>query len=120
MTDSNVTVRDVALTPLDDLNLRHDPIPPVLLEARVAPYADADLASCAAIVREVDRLDTVLGDDYDTGMPPDRRMTATAAAQRVIAYLIPYRGLIREVSGANEREWDLGQAISAGMMRRAG
>lgn len=119
VTDSNVTVGDVAMTPLNDLNLGRDPIPPVLIEARAAPYADADLTSCAAIAGEVDRLDSVLGDDYDTTPPPDRRVTATSAVQQVITFLTPYRGLIREVSGANGRDWNLGQAISAGMMRRA-
>jgi len=56
-----VNATDVALTPTHDLNLKKDPIPPILLRARAAPYGDTDTASCDAIPREVGMLNTVLG-----------------------------------------------------------
>lgn len=120
VTDRDPDVRDVALTPLSDLNLEKDPIPPALLAAREAPYASEGINSCSAIRIEVGNLDAVLGDDYDTASPEERDITSpTRMAQRVVGMLIPFRGLIREVSGANSREFQFREAIAAGLMRRA-
>lgn len=113
------TATDVALTPVTDLNLRRDPIPPILLQAREGPYAVVNTRSCASIALEMGMLNAVLGEDYDTGAIPERTVTPEKVAQQVIAYFIPFRGVIREVSGANRHEWEFRQAISAGLMRRA-
>lgn len=64
-------------------------------------------------------LNAVLGEDYDTAQATERELTPEAVAQKVVAYFIPFRGVIREVSGANRHEWEFRQAISAGLMRRA-
>ncbi len=119
VTDRNPNVRDVAMTPLSDLNLEKDPIPQVLLTAREAPYASAGLNTCSAIRSEVGNLDAVLGDDYDTASPDEREMTPTGVAKTVVGMLIPFRGIIREVSGANRHEFQFREAIAAGLMRRA-
>ena len=119
VTDRTPSVREVALTPLSDLNLAKDPIPPVLLRARQAPYANNGLSNCTAILSEVGNLDAVLGDDFDTSSPDDREITPTGVAQRVVGMLIPFRGIIREVSGANNHEFQFREAIAAGLMRRA-
>lgn len=112
---------DIALTPLGDLNLRNDPIPPLLLAAREAPYDPAGIRNCRDITRLVGELDVVLGADYDTEVPDDggRNISAGNIAQRLLGSLIPFRGIIREVSGANEHERDFREAIAAGMTRRA-
>ena len=119
VTDPEASVADVALTPLTDLNLARDPIPPVLMQARVAPYARGGIAGCADILREVANLDAVLGDDFDTSPPQDRDLSVTNLAQRVVGSFIPFRGIIREISGANAREYEWREAIAAGLMRRA-
>lgn len=120
VTDRDPDVRDVAMTPLSDLNLEKDPIPQVLLDARQAPYASDGIDSCSAIRSEVGNLDAVLGDDYDTASPEERDITSpTRVAQRVVGMFIPFRGLIREVSGANSHEFQFREAIAAGLMRRA-
>ena len=113
------TIREVALTPLTDLNLNQDEIPPLLLAAREQPYAHSGVATCPDILRQVADLDTILGDDYDTLPPQDDGISVTNLAQRVLGSFIPFRGIIRELSGANERQRDFREAISAGMMRRA-
>lgn len=120
VTGDNPTAIDVALTPVEDLNLRKDPIPPILLQARSeGPYATNNTASCAGIAQELGMLKAVLGEDYDTAEATGRELTPEAVAQKVVAYLIPFRSVIREVSGANKHEWEFRQAISAGLMRRA-
>ena len=120
VTGNNPTAVDVALTPVEDLNLRKDPIPPILLQARAGgPYATDNTASCLSIAQEMSMLNAVLGEDYDTVQATGRELTPEAVAQKVIAYFIPFRSVIREVSGANKHEWEFRQAISAGLMRRA-
>ncbi|MEO5705931.1 MAG: hypothetical protein ABIQ46_02735 [Alteraurantiacibacter sp.] len=116
---NDASVRDVAMTPLTDLNLGNDPIPDLLLAARDAPYNDGGMSSCADVTRLVGELDVVLGTDYDMQIPEDSSISAGNIAQRVLGSFIPFRGIIREVSGANEHERDFREAIAAGMMRRA-
>lgn len=112
---------DVALTPLGDLNLRSDPIPQILLDARQATYDPFGIRNCRDLVQKVEELDAVLGPDFDTEVPDTdgRDLSAGNIAQRLLGSLIPFRGVIREVSGANEHERDFREAIAAGMTRRA-
>ena len=118
--DQDTTVGEVAMTPLDDLNLTKDPIPPILLQAVEEPYASPPTQECEDIRVEIGDLDAVLGDDYDTAPPADRSdVDAGGIVKRIVGWLIPYRGIIREVSGANKHEWEFRQAIAAGLMRRA-
>lgn len=117
--DPDPSVRDVALTPLSDLNLNKDEIPEILLVARSAPYSNAGLASCSDIRNAVGDLDAVLGDDYDTYIPEEHNVSATDVAQRVVGSFIPFRGIIREISGARAHEREFREAIAAGLMRRA-
>ena len=65
------------------------------------------------------RLDAVLGEDIDIAQAPGRKLKAGKAAQSVIGSFIPFRGLIREISGANEQERRLQSAIYAGTARRS-
>ena len=65
------------------------------------------------------RRNAVLGEDYDTAVLPERELSPERVAQQIVAYFIPFRGVIREVSGANRHEYEFRQAISAGLMRRA-
>lgn len=106
-------------TPVTDLNLRKDAIPPLLLAAQTDPYGLAGLHRCAEIAAEVSRLDAVLGEDIDIAQAPGGRTSAGKVAQQVIGWLIPFRGLIRELSGASEQERRLQLAIYAGSARRS-
>lgn len=117
--DPEPTVEDVAKTPLTTLNLARDPIPPVLLQARAAPYANQGISGCDDIRREVADLEAVLGDDFDTTPPEERAVSAGGVAQSLLGSLIPFRGVIRELSGAKAHEHNFREAISAGLMRRA-
>lgn len=119
VTDRNPDALDVAMTPLSDLNLARDPIPPILLWANENPYANEGLEDCANIRSGIADLDAVLGDDADTETEEERRLTVTGVAQRAVGMFIPFRGIIREISGANSHEYKFRQAIAAGLMRRA-
>lgn len=111
---------DIVTTPLQDANLKKKRIPEVLELARGGPYDMAGLSSCASINRKIAALSGVLGTDFDT--PEDRRPNrgrqAASVGKSVVASLIPFRGVIREVSGAAaaQREWDA--AVDAGIARR--
>ncbi|AKH41338.1 hypothetical protein FHS61_003198 [Altererythrobacter atlanticus] len=119
VTDDSVTATDVAMTPLEDLNLRKDPIPPVLLRARDNPYANPGIETCSHVRQEIGDLDAVLGEDFDTASPDQRKLSAEKVAKQVVGSFIPFRGVIREVTGANKHAYEFSKAIVAGLMRRA-
>ncbi len=119
----NVTANDVVTKPLSDINLKKKPVPEVLEAAIERPYTLAGLKSCARIQTAVRGLDAVLGDDIDAveelTRGQKRGNTAGNVAKSVVGSLIPFSGVIREISGANnnERRWQV--AIYAGSVRRA-
>lgn len=119
VTDNSPGVRDVAMTPLSDLNLARDPIPEVLIWARNNTYDSTGMESCENIRVGIGDLDAVLGDDVDAGSEEEGRINPGSVAQSVVGMFIPFRGIIREVSGANSHEYEFRQAIAAGLMRRA-
>lgn len=120
---SNVTAEDVASTPLSDLNLKKDEVPPILLSAREATYDLGGLRTCRAIGAEIVQLDAVLGPDIDVASDKTRdekRGNAVGnVAKSVLTSFIPFGGVIREVSGAasRERQWQV--TLYAGASRRA-
>lgn len=119
LTDDTVTVGDVATTPLSDLNLSKDEIPAILTKALDNPYDRTGIQGCAQIISAVRVLDAILGDDLDITNPDKRGVNAGRVAQWAVGSFIPFRGLIREISGAKAHERSMRDAITAGMMRRA-
>ncbi|WEK47201.1 MAG: hypothetical protein P0Y56_02660 [Candidatus Andeanibacterium colombiense] len=119
VTDRTVTARDVGMTPIQDLNLEKDEIPPLLLAAQNDPYSTAGLKKCANYATAVKELDDVLGPDFDVATPAERKMTFGTVAKSVVGSFIPFRGVIREISGANKHAQDFQDAIVAGLMRRS-
>lgn len=109
---------DVARTPLDDFNIDTDEIPPVLVKAVQDPYDATGLIGCNHIVAEIAVLDNLLGPDFDIPQEEGGGISAGRVAQSVVGSFIPFRGIVREVSGANERRRELQTAITAGMVRR--
>ncbi|MBC2668058.1 hypothetical protein ACFOON_12015 [Novosphingobium piscinae] len=119
VTDRDPSAVDVMATPVGDLNLRKGEIPPILLAAQNDTYSLSGLRRCSDLAAEVRRFDAVLGDDFDTAQAADRKLSAGKVAQSVVGSFIPFRGLIREISGANESERRLQYAIYAGSARRS-
>ncbi len=119
ITDDSVTAGDVVLTPLTDLNLTREQIDALLVQARAAPYDLTGIQRCSDIIAAVQQLDILLGEDYDTAEAKRRGVDAGRVAQWAVGTFIPFRGLIREVSGARAHERKVRDAILGGMMRRA-
>lgn len=111
---------DIATQPLQDANLKTKRIPEVLELARGGPYSTTGLRNCTAIKARIAVLDQQLGADFDTpeDLRPDRGKQAANVGKSVVQGLIPFRGVIREVTGAAaaQREWDA--AVDAGIARR--
>lgn len=113
-------VTEVAKTPLRDLNIDARDIPAVLLTAERNPYAQNGMDSCDALVTQIAALDTVLGADYDIAESGSNdRLSEGRIGQSVVGSIMPFRGVVREVTGAASNDRAMRAAYTAGMVRRA-
>jgi hypothetical protein len=106
--------------PLRDLNLVRADIPPVLIQTLDNPYARPSSLSCERLAARIADLDAVLGEDYgaqDRATGDARPMLLSAVASTVTD-LLPMRGWIRKLSGADRHEREVREAIRAGAVRR--
>ena len=127
VTQTGEGLADAALSPLEDLNLRRDQIPP-LLAGMQSPYDLPENLGCDQIVAMIAELDGVLGPDWDTSNPDERLNTEKLADEAADAALgavetgvtgwIPYRGLLREATGAATHLRKYNQAYKIGAQRR--
>ncbi|MDR7333081.1 hypothetical protein [Roseateles asaccharophilus] len=118
-------VTNAATTPLSDLNVVRADIPDVLKAAAAAPYAMPADASCTGLAAAVQALDEVLGPDLDapaakgnTGLLERGEDAATGALQRTAEGVMPFRGWVRKLSGAERYAKQVSAAITAGGVRR--
>lgn len=116
--DRDPTVRDIATTPIQDLNLSRDEIPAVLQHAAVAPYDVEGLAGCENIAAAIAGLDEVLGPDMDIATEQGGNISVGRVAKSAVGSLIPFRGIIREITGAADHQRQFEEAIYAGAVRR--
>jgi hypothetical protein len=131
-------VRDAGLTqtatqPLSDLNLVRSDIPPVLLAALKAPYAEPAGHSCTTLASELQALDLALGSDQDAKGRADPNLVERAvdavgqaavgtvknSVNTVVDGVIPFRSWVRKLSGAEEHSGTAAAALQAGILRRA-
>ena len=111
---------EVAKTPLRDLNIDARDIPEALQIAARDPYATQGMETCNAIVTEIANLDMVLGADYDIAEADGNdRLSEGRIGQSIVGSILPFRGVVREVTGAAGNERLLRAAYTAGMARRA-
>ncbi|WP_379921194.1 hypothetical protein [Erythrobacter sp. R86502] len=111
---------EVAKTPLRDLNIDGRDIPEVLVAAAADPYALPAGGTCNALVSEIAALDTVLGADYDIANDDGNdRFSQGRIGQSVVGSILPFRGILREVTGAAGNDRALRAAYTAGMVRRS-
>lgn len=122
---------DAAMAPLEDLNLKREQIPLILQDSVNKPYDLTGLDRCDAIAREVRKLDALLGKDFDEPPPPkdDSSMAdksgkmannaAVGAVRGASRSIIPFRGLVRQMTGADAHAKEVDTAIQAGKVRRA-
>lgn len=114
------TIKDTANSVAEPFDGKE--VPPKLLAVQGDPYSLAGLGKCSAIIREVTELDEVLGPDVNQTVEKDRdkkrEETAGRVAGSVAGSIIPFRGLIGEVTGANAERRRYAEAVYAGTVRR--
>lgn len=97
-------------------------IPPKLKSIQDNPYSMRGMRGCAAIIAEVRELNEVLGADVNERVSKSkakkREETAGRVAGSAIGSIIPFRGLIGEVTGANAERRRYNKAVYAGTVRR--
>jgi len=118
---------DAALSPLEDVNLKRAKIPEKFKEIR-NPYLVDVQTDCEQIGKEVMSLDVLLGRDWDIPPPDKKGMSDRAADGASTAFLdavssgasglIPYRGIVRTVTGANSHATKVRKAYERGSHRR--
>ena len=111
---------DIVTQPLQDANIKQKRIPEVLELARDGPYETTGLNKCPSLNRAIADLTAVLGADFDT--PDERKVNrgqqAANVGKGVVQSLIPFRGVIREVTGAAGAQRKYDAAVDAGIARR--
>ncbi len=129
-TQKQSRVVDAAATPLGDLNVVHAEIPAVLVDAQKEPYSVPSDQSCASLVASVRALDEVLGPDLDAPASASNPgliergssaagTAAVGALRRTAEGVVPFRGWVRKLSGAERYSKQVAAAIAAGTIRRA-
>ncbi len=121
-------IDDAALTPLNDLNLRRTQIPPVL-DVIVSPYEPVKVLTCGAIAADVSALTSVLGPDSDALPGPKDTVGqqlgdqaadfALDTVSSTMTDIIPFRSVVRQISGATAWERRMRDAYERGIQRRA-
>jgi len=116
------TVEDVITRPLADVNLKRKDVPAALLAIQDNPYASTTVRTCAGLISEIEKLNAVLGPDFDEIEVDEdarkRKEGVANAAGGLISSLIPFRSLVREISGAGRADRDYREALYAGVVRR--
>ena len=123
MTSSDVGrsgLEGAVTTPLRDANLIRAEIPEVLTRAVVNPYARPAKLTCAALRPEITALNDALGEDFDEAAVKEdgTRSTAYGLVSSAVADVIPMRGWLRKLSGAEKHDKRVQEAILAGAARR--
>ena len=119
------SVRDsagrIVSQPARDVGAAKTVIPPALLAASENPYGTKGLTNCKQIASAFHSLTDVLGPDFYAGEVKKENKAgklAEAGGQTVINGFIPFRGLVREVTGAAPAQRRLNRALDTGYARR--
>jgi hypothetical protein len=112
---------EIATGPVRDVGVAKTEIPPVLARAAANPYSLGGTANCAQIRSGMNALSAALGTDF-TAHPPGREnragKLAEAGGKTLVNGLLPFRSLVREISGAAPAQRRLNYAVDAGYARR--
>lgn len=112
---------EIITQPVKDVGAEKIKVPPVLERAQDNPYDLDGLRTCAQIRRETDALTEALGPDFAVGRDkPENKAgrLAEAGGRTIVNAIIPFRGLVREITGAAPAQRRLNAAIDAGFARR--
>ena len=112
---------EIVTQPVRDVGVNKSEIPPVLVEAAEDPYSTVGVKTCRQIASAMAGLNAVLGPDYVVGRQSKENKAgklAEAGGKTVVNAFIPFRGLVREISGAAPAERRYNAALDAGLVRR--
>lgn len=113
------TAGKMAVSPLKDVGVVKDKIPPALLQARSATYALPAPLACDTLLDAVEALNAELAPDLDDPKTQVRSgMSATEIGETVVHGLTPMRSWVRKLSGAEKNADEVRQAVLAGSVRR--
>ncbi|WP_309606486.1 hypothetical protein [Phenylobacterium sp.] len=121
---SRESLGGAAASPLRDLNVLQTKIPDILLRAVADPYARTLPERCDQLGAKIKALDEVLGADLDApsvdqdDLLDKGRETVLGAVAGVASGVIPYRGWVRRLTGAERHDRLVQAAITAGAVRR--
>jgi hypothetical protein len=119
--DTGKAAGQIATQPVRDVGAQKVEIPVPIQQAAAAPYSLKGLRTCAQLSRAVFELNDVLGPDYAGGVVIHENKAgklAAAGGKTIVNTIIPFRGLVREVSGAAPAERRLNADIKAAFARR--
>jgi hypothetical protein len=112
---------DIGSQPARDVGMSKRDIPPILERAFSDPYSLKGLKSCVSLSNEVKALNGVLGADYVVGNEYSENRAgklAEAGGKTIINSIIPFRGLVREMTGAAPADRHMNAVVDAGLARR--
>ena len=123
-------VGDAVTAPFKDFNLVRPKMPVALAAAAKDPYRRPERTDCAYLAHEIAQLDLALGPDLDVPRGADktglRTRGAVAVSDAALSALrdvttgwIPFRSVVRRLTGAADRQDDIEDAVHAGGVRRA-
>ncbi|WP_300539125.1 hypothetical protein [Sphingosinicella sp.] len=115
---------DAAAQPVEDVNLKKDEIPQDLLDILDDPYSLKGIRKCSEVRAAVERLDAVLGADLDVEIAEDRGKKRADTVLRLSGnflsnLILPFRGIVREISGSAENQRRYRAAVITGVARRS-
>jgi hypothetical protein len=119
--DTGRRAGEIATQPIRDVGAQKIRIPPAVQQAAAAPYSLAGLRKCAQLRQAIFELSEALGPDYAGGVTVHENKAgklAEAGGKTIVNAFIPFRGLVREISGAAPAERRLNAYIRAAFARR--
>lgn len=111
----------IASQPARDVGVAKTGIPPALQKAWDAPYALKGIRTCRDLSKAFHDLTDVMGPDFTAGEIKKENKAgklAEAGGKTIVNSIIPFRGLVREVTGAAPAQRRLERAVAAGYARR--
>jgi hypothetical protein len=123
---------DTLRMPFEDLNLVSDEIPKPLAGLAENPYVPPPKPFCKTIAFEAAALNEVLGPDIGDAPPPlllqdgaYAEKAAEIARHSAVSFVrgqvnvMPFRSVVRRISGAERHSKEVARAFDAGRLRRA-
>lgn len=114
---------DVVTQPVQDVGIDKKDIPENLVRIQDKPYSLAGIRTCAQIRTAIADMDAVLGEDldvpYEATRDDKRKDTAGKVGGLIVNSIIPFRQVIREISGAAAQDRRYNAAVYAGVVRRS-